>query len=129
MIAFILLFVVLSISSCGLGALYLRLIQPGQLLDFMQGAIKYYSNRSVFMHKSLGMCDLCTRQRFTDFAFIFFMLIHEPVFHFHIVFKVAVYAFLYCLFGGLAYYMDLFITVAQKDEETPVIHSQNIEMK
>ena len=127
MIQFVLIAVVLCLSTSGLGALYIKLINPDELLSFMQIPLNYFKTRNEFMYKSLGGCSLCARQRITDVSFVLLTILHPALFHWHFALNFIAYFVLYCLYGGLAYYFDLFITVSHSNDEFK-IESENINM-
>lgn len=111
MIEFILLYWTLCIASVGLGKLYAFLIQPGKLLAFMQPVIAEMKHHSEFIYKSIGGCDVCTRQRFTDITYVLLIAIAPPILPgLNIVLNILLYMALYCLYGGLAFYFEAFVT-------------------
>jgi len=113
MIEFILLYWTLCIASVGLGKLYAYLIQPGQLLSFMQPVIAEMKHHNQFVYKSIGGCDVCTRQRFTDLSFLLLITIAPPIIEGLILpLNILLYLVLYCLYGGLAFYFEAFVTQA-----------------
>ena len=127
MIAFIIWFTVLCLASVGLGKLYSYMIQPGQILAFMQPVIAEMKHHNQFIYKSIGGCDVCTRQRFTDMSYIFLIMIMPPILpDTNQVLLAIIYIFLYCLYGGLAFYFEAFVT--QEPQQHPVIKSSKIEL-
>lgn len=111
MIEFVLLFWTLCIASVGLGKLYAYLIMPGQLMSFMQPVIAEMKHHSEFIYKSIGGCDVCTRQRFTDLTYVLLIAIAPPTLPgLNIVLNFLLYLALYCLYGGLAFYFEAFVT-------------------
>lgn len=111
MLSFIVWFAVFSFASCGLGNLYLNLIRPGQLFDFMQPVLVALSKnkKRVFLYKSLGGCAVCTRQRFADLSFIMLVILFPQ--------KWWAVLPLYCLYGGLLFWAQSFVeAVSVKDE-------------
>lgn len=111
MIEFVLLFWTLCIASVGLGKLYAYLIMPGQLMSFMQQVIAEMKHHSEFIYKSIGGCDVCTRQRFTDLTYVLLIAIAPPTLPgLNIVLNFLLYLALYCLYGGLAFYFEAFVT-------------------
>lgn len=122
---YILTFFVLCAGSVGLGNLYLHLIEPGQLLSFVQNILvrlsKSTMNKSIeFLYKSIGGCAVCTRQRFTDLSFVF--LCFALPFNWWFVFP------LYAIYGGLAYYLESLNMNKQPNNIAPKIKKQNIEL-
>ena len=124
MIEFILLYWTLCIASIGLGKLYIYLIRPGQLLEFMQPVIAEMKHHSEYLYKSIGGCDVCTRQRFTDLSYLLLVAIAPPIIPgLNIVLNILLYFALYCLYGGLAFYFEVFVT---KDPAPPPLKKESI---
>ena len=96
-IQFLLSFIIFNISAVGLAKLYLALIQPNQLLSFMNKPLLWAQTNSKFIFKSIGGCTIRTIQRFLDFSFIMIVLTND--FNYWLIFP------LYCLYGGLGYYI------------------------
>jgi len=96
----ILLFIVFSVASVGVGNLYLFLIRDGQLLGFMQHVIEEYK-ANQFIYKSIGGCNVCTRQRFVEIVYVVFLFTCEC----QVYWWSAIIG--YILFSGVAFYMDM----------------------
>ena len=110
---FILTFLVFAFASVGCGNLFLFLIRPGQLFQFVQLPLKYLSDKpgilAKFLYKSIGGCGVCTVQRFTDFGFFFIVYWFELP---GCLWQVLLEWFgLYIVFGGLSFYAQ---AIAQK---------------
>lgn len=121
-LTFILLYVTLGFSSMGLGMLYLYLIRKGQSLDFMQKLLKLLDDHrnplSLFLYKSIGGCEVCTIQRFTDLSFVVLMILTPLKLHFTLWFIV------YCLYGGFVF----FISNTMVTKTQPKITSEKIDL-
>lgn len=110
---FILTFLVFAFASVGCGNLFLFLIRPGQLFEFVQPALKYLQDKpgilAKFIYKSIGGCGVCTVQRFTDLFFLFIVYWFElPGVKIQVFFE---WFGLYIVFGGLSFYAQ---AIAQK---------------
>lgn len=115
-IEFILTFFVFALAATGLGNLYLHLIQPLQLLSFMQRPLNWAKTHSVFLFKSIGGCKICTIQRFADLSFVFLLYV-SPVWW-------AYWFPLYCLFGGAVF----FFQSVTGGEVRPIVKSEKIDL-
>jgi len=116
-IQFLLSFIIFNISAVGLAKLYLALIQPNQLLSFMNKPLVWAQNNSKFIFKSIGGCTICTIQRFLDLSFI--MIVFANDINYWLVFP------LYCLYGGLGYYIA---SIQQEQPTQPKEIHQKIEL-
>ena len=116
-IQFLLSFIIFNISAVGLAKLYLALIQPNQLLSFMNKPLVWAQNNSKFIFKSIGGCTICTIQRFLDLSFI--MIVFANDINYWLVFP------LYCLYGGLGYYIA---SMQQEQVPQPKEIHQKIEL-
>lgn len=130
MIEFILLYLVLCASSVGTGRLYVWLIREGNLFEFMQPVISYFKDKNTFLYKSLGGCEICNRQRFTDLSYILLLLISPSItngVHWSVSFLV--YFALYIFYGGLAFFLESFIIIqSMRNIDAPTVKTQNIEI-
>lgn len=123
MVEFILCYLILCLSSVGTGKLYLYLIHPDRLFSFMQPMLQDMKRESTFLYKSLGGCEVCTRQRFTEFSYLVLVLLTNPfsgwvnLLHF----------ILFILYGGLAFYFDS-LTWSKSEPIKPEIKTKNIEL-
>jgi len=113
---FIIYFFIMAVSAVGLGQLYLHLIQPLQLLSFMQRALNLAKERNVFLYKSIGGCKICTIQRFADVTYILLLIIHPIAWYYAIAF--------YMLFGGLVFFFESL----NHQPVQPIVKSENIEL-
>lgn len=128
MIEYALLYFILCLSSVGLGKLYIYLIQPGRLFQFMQHVLVELKNESQFLYKSLGGCDVCTRQRFTDLSYVILLVISPSVFSNHHYITIGLlHLIMYCFYGGLAFYFESIITI-QHTQSQPPTKTTNIEI-
>ena len=97
---FIFNFLVINIATVGLADLYLYLIQPNQLLSFIDRLIVKLQNKKhpllIYIHKSIGGCKVCTMQRFLDITYIILL----NLCHIHWAWWFP----FYCLYGGLGFY-------------------------
>jgi len=116
-IQFLLSFIIFNISAVGLAKLYLALIQPNQLLSFMNKPLVWAQNNSKFIFKSIGGCTICTIQRFLDLSFI--MIVFANDINYWLVFP------LYCLYGGLGYYIA---SIQQEQPTQPKEIHQKIDL-
>lgn len=123
-ILFIIEFLVFSLASVGLGRLYLRLIRPGELLDFIQPHLAKFKASNVFLYKSFGGCDLCTRQRFTELTFLFFAFASPGLSLPEWWLRALVWFVLFMLFGGLAFYFESLVMVNYHSETHRVVKSK-----
>lgn len=121
MIEFSLLFLILCVSSVGTGRLYLWLIKPDNIFEFMQPFLVDMKRENTFIYKSLGGCDVCTRQRFTELSYLLLVTICNPFNGWYNWFHLALFIF----YGGLAYYFDSFNSHPGK---IPPVHSQTLEL-
>ncbi len=114
-IEFIISFLIFALAACGLGNLYLYLIQPNQLLSFVENWLSFWKDKNVFIYKSIGGCGVCTIQRFGDLSYILLM----------IMFKVNVWYILplYCLYGGLIFFFN-----GLKSKPNPIVNSKTIDL-
>lgn len=87
-----------SLSSAGLAYLYLRLLQPNQLLHFMSVFLTKVEKKNVFIFKRLGGCALCTHQLFIDLTYFTYILLY-PVGR-----GVFLYIIYYFLYSGISHY-------------------------
>ena len=95
----ILLFIVFAVAAVGVGNLYLYMIRDGQLLGFMQHVIDEYK-ANQFIYKSIGGCNVCTRQRFVEIVYVVFLFASQmDWFWWSAIIG-------YILFSGVAFYMD-----------------------
>jgi len=124
-IQFLLSFIIFNISAVGLAKLYLALIQPNQLLSFMNKPLVWAQNNSKFIFKSIGGCTICTIQRFLDLSFLMVMVITYlnswitfPLYYW-LIFP------LYCFYGGLGYYIA---SMQQEQAPQPKEIHQKIEL-
>jgi hypothetical protein len=122
LLEFTLLFAVFSASSVGVGKLYLHLIKPGELFDFMQNILVEFKHENNFLYKSFGGCELCTRQRFTEVSYILLVAICNPFNGWYNLFHLA----LFILFGGLSYFLDSL--VPRITDQPQIIKSQKLEL-
>lgn len=121
MTEFILCYLILSMSAVGLGKLYMYLIQPNQLFEFMQPILAEAKYINVFLYRSIGGCEICTIQRFNDFSFIILLSITEPLFpELHNLIRVLLYIVFYVLYAGLSYYFLNLISVKQNQEKPKI---------
>jgi len=128
MIEYALLYILLCLSSVGLGKLYIYLIQPGRIFQFMQHVLVELKNEAPFIYKSIGGCDVCTRQRFTDFSYIILLIITPPIFGgFHYITIGLLHLIMYCFYGGCAFYLESLITNVPTIEQ-PKTKTTNIEI-
>lgn len=116
-IQFLLSFVILNVSAVGLAKLYMVLIQPNQLLSFMNRPLLWAQNNSKFIYKSIGGCTICTIQRFLDLSFIMIVLTNNV--NYWLIFP------LYCLYGGLGFYVA---SIQQEQKPQPKEIHQKIEL-
>jgi hypothetical protein len=116
-IQFLLSFVIFNVSAVGLAKLYLVLIQPNQLLSFMNRPLLWAQNNSKFIYKSIGGCTICTIQRCLDLSFIMIVLTNHV--NYWLIFP------LYCLYGGLGFYVA---SIQQEQKPQPKEIHQKIEL-
>jgi len=113
---YIIYFLVLAISCNGLAKLYLYLIQPEQLLSFVQSCIKYFDKRNDFIYRSLGGCKVCTVQRFAELSYILLSILFFQGWVLTLIF--------YPLFCGLVFY---FSELTNKPI-TPIVNQQKLDL-
>lgn len=95
----------------------------------MQPILVELKSESNLLYKSLGGCDVCTRQRFTDITFLLFLYISPSVFtELNIILSVLIHLFIYSLFGGLAFYFDALITNRNTSNFQPQTKQKHIEI-
>lgn len=112
MTEFILWYLVFSMSAVGTGKLYMYLIQPNQLFAFMQPVISEAKFINNFLYRSIGGCEICTIQRFNDFAYIVLLSITDSILpDSSLVIVITAYIILYIMFAGLSYFMYSLIQV------------------
>jgi hypothetical protein len=127
MLEFILLYIILCIASVGTGRLYLYLIRPGNLFDFIQPLLADLKRENTFLFKSLGGCDVCSRQRFTELSYILLLAVAPSIFNNYNVFiGIGFHIVLFCFYGGLAFYFDSLIH--NQAGSGPEIKSQSLEL-
>lgn len=128
MIEYALLYLILCLSSVGLGKLYIYLIQPGRVFQFMQYVLVELKSESTILYKSLGGCDVCTRQRFTDLSYVLLLVISpSPFSQHHYLTIFLLHLLMYCFYGGLAFYFESFVTT-QHTQSQPPTKTTNIEI-
>lgn len=123
MVEFILIYLILCVSSVGTGKLYLWLIHPERLFSFMQPLIHEMKNESTFLYKSIGGCEVCTRQRFTEFSYLLVLFLSNPLHGWYNLIHIVLFVF----YGGLAFYFDS-LTWPKEPKERPIIKSQTIDL-
>ena len=117
---FIISYFIFCTASVGLGRLYIYLIQPNNLFEFMQSLLVDLKRENTFLYKSLGGCSICTRQRMTDIAYLFLVFMFNPLHGWYNLAHIALYVF----FGGLAFYLDSF--GLSNNKELPIVKSEKI---
>lgn len=123
MVEFILIYLILCVASVGTGKLYLWLIHPERLFSFMQPLIQEMKNESTFLYKSIGGCEVCTRQRFTEFSYLLVLFLSNPLHGWYNLMHIVLFVF----YGGLAFYFDS-LTWDKEAQEKPIIKSQTIDL-
>lgn len=102
-----LFYFVLCIASVGTGRLYLWLIRPNNLFGFIQPLLVELQNESTFLYKSIGGCDVCTRQRFTEFSYLLVLFACNPLHGWYNLIHIPLFVF----YGGLAFYFESLVTI------------------
>ena len=114
---FIELFLI-SIAISGMHALWMRIIQPGEIFGRVSRLIDYFANRErntnnkfiwQFIHKSLGSCPICNRQRLIEISFIGFWAM--TIYHWYH------YIFIFMLLVGMTVAVDTYLTHIYKREK------------
>lgn len=89
----------------------------------MQPLLVEFQREHTLLYKSLGGCDVCTRQRFTEFSYLLVLFLANPLSGWWNLLHIVIFFF----YGGLAFYFEALITI-QKQEEKPIVKSQKIDL-
>lgn len=107
----ILIVLILSAASVGLHHLWYFAKYPGRIFGKVDQWIIQLEDREKksnnpfiwqMLHKSIGSCSICNRQRFVDLLFIGYILLSSLPWWWYI--------FLYIVFSGLSYYLEAVYT-------------------
>jgi hypothetical protein len=122
-VTFIISYFVLCLASVGTGKLYLWLIRPDNLFGFIQPTLVRLQPSNGFLFKSIGGCDVCTRQRFTELSYILLICLINPLSGWYNV----IHFLLFIFYGGLAFYLESLIHYPVANPMPP-IQKQKIDL-
>lgn len=114
--------IVMALGAVGFHRLWMFMTERGAIFGFVDswiGKLVDYECRTnqiwlvQFIHKSLGSCPTCNRQRFCEILFFLFVCTTFGEFRWWI------YIFFFLVFNGFAIYLDAFYSFMIKKLSKP----------